>query len=80
MTATVLTIIVLLLGLISQLMKGYYAKQETQQTPQALYEKDKQNIDEVLASGDLTRNDQLLDDLLPPPDSQGNSGSGDNAK
>jgi len=75
MTATVLTIIVLLLGLISQLMKGYYAKQETQQTPQALYAQDKKNIDEVLASGDLTHNDQLLDDLLPPPDCASTYGS-----
>ena len=55
-------------------------KIDKQNTPEKLYEKDKQKIDEVLASGDLVRNDQLLDDLLPPPGCEGNSGSGYVAK
>lgn len=76
MLTSILAIIAALLGVAFVLVKKYY----TPETPQVLYEKDKQNIDEVLASGDLTRNDQLLDDLLPPPDSQGNSGGSNAAK
>jgi hypothetical protein len=56
--------LVAILGFVGIWLKNRYSRKPP--TGKDLYEEKSKNIDEVLASGDITRNSELIDELLPP--------------
>jgi hypothetical protein len=64
--------LVAILGVVSIWLKNRYSQKPP--SGKELYEEKSKKIDEVLASGDIVRNSELVDELLPPDGSTDSAG------